>query len=179
MSLGLFSKTSHRNKLNQCGWSHCVHFAKTQNMICILTLFGHHLTLNSRVLRSYSDLKLSVSTNTCFDGYRRKKNTQWCSNYCSNVPRSKAFHKHIRVLEIVDLTSDDNSWSKVFKIDTIGFVSSRATRSFYLRNSSLIRGWRGSNRTPYYTLDAVKSHERARVNSRPAAAPKHVMHLPG
>ena len=72
MSLAFFSKTSYRNKLNQCGWSHCVHFAKTQNMICILTLFGHHLTLNSRVLRSYSDLELSVSTNTCFDGSRRK-----------------------------------------------------------------------------------------------------------
>ena len=68
-----FPKTSYGNELNQCGWSHCAQFAKTQKMICILTLFGHHLTLSSRVLRPYSDLKVSVSTNTCFDGYRRKK----------------------------------------------------------------------------------------------------------
>ena len=31
------------------------------------------MTLNSRVLRSYSDLDLQRSTKTCFDEYKRKK----------------------------------------------------------------------------------------------------------
>ena len=105
------------------------------------------------------------------------KEAQWCSNYCSKVPRSKAIHKNIWILEIIDLTIDDNNWSKVLKIDTIGFVSSRTTHSFYLQNSSSVRGWR-SNWTPFYTLDAAKSRARERVNSRTAAAPKHMMHLP-
>ena len=69
----VFPKTSYRNELNQCRWPHCAQFAKTKKMICILTLFDHHLTLSSRVLRPYSDLKVSVSTNTCFNGSRRKK----------------------------------------------------------------------------------------------------------
>ena len=66
-------KTSYRSELNKCGWSHCVQLAKTRKLTPILTLFGRHLTLNPRGPRSCSDLKLSVSTNTCFDGSRRKK----------------------------------------------------------------------------------------------------------
>ena len=65
-------KTSYRCE-NQCGWSHCVQLAKRQKLIRTLFLSGHHLTLNSRGLRSYSDVQLSVSSNTCLDGSRRKK----------------------------------------------------------------------------------------------------------
>ena len=78
-------------------------------MICILTLFGHHLTLNSRGLWPHSDLKLSVLTNTCIDGSRRKKHNG-VRIIVSMFLIQKLFIKiYGYLLEIVDLTLDDNS----------------------------------------------------------------------
>ena len=43
----------------------------------IACVFGHHLTLNSRFLRSYSDLVLLRSTKLCFHQHRRKKHNEF------------------------------------------------------------------------------------------------------
>ena len=67
-----------------------------------------------------------------------------------------------------DLTSEVTGLPRTIKLDTIGFLSLRATRSFFFsRSSRTIRGRTargGPTDPPPYKLDAVKSRTRARVN---------------
>ena len=61
-------KTSYKTELKQC--RRLIVFNLPRHIDCV---FGHHLTLNSRVLSSYSDLDLLRSTKIYFDEYRRNK----------------------------------------------------------------------------------------------------------
>ena len=64
--------SSYWNEIERWGWSHCVQLLKTYRLIYILILFGHHLALRERVLRSKFDFDL-WELNTCFDASRREK----------------------------------------------------------------------------------------------------------
>ena len=69
------------------------------------------------------------------------KGTSWSLERGSSLIRSRSIGKNrIRWFWVIDLTSEVTRWPRTLKSDTIGFVSSRATRSSLPRSSSSIRG---------------------------------------
>ena len=144
-------------------------------------IFGHHLVFNSRVLRSYYEIDLLSSTKICCDEHIRKKR-QWRSDCYPSVLRPKVIHeKYMDTFgHWPDLRGQQLTYG-VKKIDTIASVSSRAIRSFHLQASRPIRGWNGASNwsLPPHPALYLWHCKRPCMGewSRPAAAPKHVMHL--
>ena len=103
---------------------------------------SHHLNLRSRDLRSPKVKIWPWPFGVTKYMFRcvSKREKQWRSNYCSNILRSKVIHKSVGLFHVIDLTSVVNSWATVLKIDTIGFVASLVTHSFFLPSSSSISG---------------------------------------
>ena len=69
---------------------------------------------------------------------------------------------------VIDLAWKVNQWPRTLKLVIIGFLASRATRSFFPRSSSSTRGQTtmGFQRTPPpHTLNAGKTRIRARAKT--------------
>ena len=67
--------------------------------------------------------------------------TRWTLKFCSSSIRSKVIGDHgFRHFSALDLTSEVTGWPRTFSLYINLFVSRRATRSFFPRSSSSIRG---------------------------------------
>ena len=67
--------------------------------------------------------------------------TRWTLKFCSSAIRSKVIGDHgFRHFSALDLTSEVTGWPRTLSLYINLFVSRRATRSFFPRSSSSIRG---------------------------------------
>ena len=67
--------------------------------------------------------------------------TRWTLKFCSSSIRSKVIGDHgFRHFSALDLTSEVTGWPRTLSLYINLFVSRRATRSFFPRSSSSIRG---------------------------------------
>ena len=81
--------------------------------------------------------------------------TRWTLKFCSSSISSKVIVDHdFRHFSALDLTSEVTGWPRTSSLYINLFVSRRATRSFFPRSSSSIRGEtaRGGGRTNPYPL---------------------------
>ena len=79
------------------------------------------------------------------------KGTRWTLKFCSSSLRSKVIGDHgFRHFSALDLTSEVTRWPRTLSLYINLFVSRGATRSFFSRSSSSIRGEtaRGSYQPP-------------------------------
>ena len=109
---------------------------------------------------------LSGLANACFAASWQKKHIE-VQNISPAFFVQKLSTKTILLFEVVDLTSKVNSRPKVFQMYTIGFVPSRASRSFFPQSSGSIRNPTVGIPTdpappPPGALDAGKSRSRGR-----------------
>ena len=80
-----------------------------------------------------------------FKNYRNvfysSQGTRWTLKFCSSSIRSKVIGDHgFRHFSALDLTSEVTGWPRTLSLYINLFVSRRATRSFFPRSSSSIRG---------------------------------------
>ena len=80
-----------------------------------------------------------------FKNYRNvfysSQGTRWTLKFCSSSIRSKVIGDHgFRHFSALDLTSEVTGWPRTLYLYINLFVSRRATRSFFPRSSSSIRG---------------------------------------
>ena len=80
-----------------------------------------------------------------FKNYRNvfysSQGTRWTLTFCSSSIRSKVIGDHgFRHFSALDLTSEVTGWPRTLSLYINLFVSRRATRSFFPRSSSSIRG---------------------------------------
>ena len=90
--------------------------------------------------------------------------TRWTLKFCSSSIRSKIIGDHgFRHFSALDLTSEVTGWPRTLSLYINLFVSRRATRSFFPRSSSSIRGEtaRGGSYQPPPPPCAVEGCEMA------------------
>ena len=106
---------------------------------------GHQRSMTSYDPKKIFEFLTPKNYRWAFKNHRNmfysSQGTRWTLKFCSSFFRSKVIGDHgFRHFSALDLTSEVTGWSRIISLYINRFVSRRATRSFFPRISSSIRG---------------------------------------